>query len=72
MALLGLATEVIIVGVDHTLLLGLHERVGNLLAAVRRRDEHDERATGNDQAQGAGGLVTRIVWMGMISGAVLS
>ena len=37
------------------LFFGLSEGVGDLLAAVGGRDQHDERATGNDQAQRAGG-----------------
>jgi hypothetical protein len=72
MALLGPATEVRTMRVNHILLLGLHERVGDLPAAVGGRDEHDECAAGNDQAQGASGLVTRIVWIGMISGVALT
>lgn len=52
-----------IVGEDHILLLWLHEGVGDFLAAIGGRNEHDESATGNDQAQGASGLVARIVWI---------
>jgi hypothetical protein len=44
-----------IVALNHHLLLRLHEGVGNLLTAISRRNEDNQSATGNDQAQGAGG-----------------
>ena len=50
------------------LLLRLHEGVGDFLAAVGRRDKHDESATGDNQAQRAGGLVARVVWVGQLAG----
>lgn len=44
-----------------SLLFLLDERIGNLFAAVNGGDEHDERATGNNQAEGAGGFVAGVV-----------
>lgn len=35
---------------DRLLVISLHERVGNLLAAVDRADQHEQRAARDDQA----------------------
>lgn len=43
------------------LFLGLQEWIGDLLAAISGRDEHDQGATSHDQAQRAGGLVALVI-----------
>lgn len=50
------------------LLFRLRKRIGDLLAAIRRRDEHDERAASNNQAQRTGCLVAFVIWGKALAG----
>lgn len=44
----------------------LDERVGDLLAAVDPGDEHEQGAPRDDQAEGAGGLVAVVIYVGKL------
>lgn len=51
--------------IDRLLFL-LDERVGNLLTAINRGDEHEQSSSRDNQAERAGGLVASIVCVGRL------
>lgn len=42
--------------------LCFHKRIRNLLATVGGRNEHEQRAASDDEAEGAGGCVSFVIW----------